>query len=267
MLQFRKNDRISHSYIVASASEENRARMTVELAAAMLCDGAGGRPCRQCRNCRKVFHGVHPDVSFVEPDSGAKTPVIKVEQIRQIAATAYILPSEASRKVYILRQADSMNFNAQNAFLKLLEEPPQSAAFVLAAANPVALLPTVRSRCELLRENAEEAAQSEEGQRQAESYLKTAARGDRAELLRWCATHENAESPALQMFLSAAKSILVRQLAGENVVSGLTAESAMRQLSCIEQCETYRRANVNTKHIFGLLSVSMTPDATGKKRG
>lgn len=267
MLQFQKNDHISHSYIVASASEEERTRMTTELAAAMLCEGTGVRPCCKCRSCRKVFHGVHPDVLFVEPDGSAKTPVMKVEQIRQIVATAYILPSEANRKVYILRQADSMNFNAQNAFLKLLEEPPQSAAFLLAVANPGALLPTVRSRCELLRENAAEAAESEEGLRQAESYLKAAAHGDRAKLLRWCAEHENVDAPALQAFLSAAKSILVRQLAGENVISALTAEMAMRQLQCIEQCETYRRANVNTKHIFGLLSVPMMPDAAGKKRG
>ena len=267
MLQFQTNDHISHSYIVASSSEAERSRMTTELAAAMLCESADIRPCRQCRSCHKVFHGVHPDVLFVEPDGTAKTPVIKVEQIRQIAATAYLLPSEASRKVYILRQADRMNFNAQNAFLKLLEEPPQSAAFILAAGNPGALLPTVRSRCELLRENASDAEPSEDGIREAEAYLKAAARGDWAELLRWCAGHENLDAQALQDFLSAAKQVLVHQLSGEDEIPALTAADAMRQLRRIEQCETYRRANVNTKHIFGLLSVPTAPDAAGKKRG
>ena len=267
MLQFQKNDHISHSYIVSSASEQERSRMTTELSAAMLCEGAGVRPCRQCRNCRKVFHGVHPDVLFVEPDGAAKTPVIKVEQIRQVAATAYLLPSEADRKVYILRQADSMNFNAQNAFLKLLEEPPQSVAFILAAANPGALLPTVRSRCELLRENTAAASESEDAMRLAEAYLTTAASGDRAELLRWCAEHETVDAQALQEFLSSAKSALVRQLAGEHVIPSLTAAAAIRQLRRIEQCEIYRRANGNTKHIFGLLSVPTAPDAAGKKRG
>lgn len=52
--------------------------------------------------------------------AAAKTPVIKVDQIRSVAATAYILPSEAEKKVYVLRQAELMNLNAQNAFLKLL---------------------------------------------------------------------------------------------------------------------------------------------------
>ena len=72
--------------------------------------------------------------------------MIKVDQIRSVAATAYILPSEAEKKVYVLRQAELMNLNAQNAFLKLLEEPPRSAAFILAAPSPDSQLTTVRSR-------------------------------------------------------------------------------------------------------------------------
>lgn len=255
MLQFQPNDHISHSYIVASASEAERSRMATELAAAMLCESSSVRPCCKCRSCRKVFHTVHPDVLFVDPDGTAKTPVIKVEQIRQIAATAYILPSEANRKVYILRQADSMNFNAQNAFLKLLEEPPQSAAFILAVANSGTLLSTVRSRCELLRENAPMVPDAEAGNQAAAEYLTAVARGKRTDLLRWCAEHENMDTQTLQDFLTAAKGVLVRQLAGTCIIPTLTAREAVHQLQRMEQCEAYRRANVNTKHIVGLLSV------------
>ena len=146
MLQFQPQEHLLHSYIVASQSEQARDRLSLDLAAAMLCRSDGVRPCRTCRDCRKVYDGVHPDVIYVAPDPDAKVPTIKVDQIRSIAATAYILPSEAEKKVYVLRQADTMNLSAQNAFLKLLEEPPQSAAFILAAASPELLLPTVRSR-------------------------------------------------------------------------------------------------------------------------
>ena len=151
MLQFQPQEHLLHSYIVASQSEQARDRLALDLAAAMLCRSDGVRPCRTCRDCRKVYDSVHPDVIYVAPDPDAKVPTIKVDQIRSVAATAYILPSEAEKKVYVLRQADTMNLNAQNAFLKLLEEPPQSAAFILAAASPELLLPTVRSRCALLR--------------------------------------------------------------------------------------------------------------------
>ena len=177
MLQFQPQEHLLHSYIVASQSEQARDRLSLDLAAAMLCRSDGVRPCRTCRDCRKVYDGVHPDVIYIAPDPDAKVPSIKVDQIRGVAATAYILPSEAEKKVYVLRQADTMNLNAQNAFLKLLEEPPQSAAFILAAASPELLLPTVRSRCALLRDPAEQLQESDEIRALAEDYLRAVALG------------------------------------------------------------------------------------------
>ena len=162
MLQFQPQEHLLHSYIVVSQSEQARERLALDLTAAMLCRSDGVRPCRACRDCRKVYDHVHPDVIYVEPDRSGKIPVIKVDQIRSVAATAYILPSEAEKKVYVLRQAELMNLNAQNAFLKLLEEPPRSAAFILAAASPDSLLTTVRSRCALLRDPTEQPLESEE---------------------------------------------------------------------------------------------------------
>ena len=138
MLQFQPQEHLMHSYIVASQSEQARDRLSLDLAAAMLCRSDGVRPCRTCRDCRKVYDGVHPDVIYVAPDPDAKVPTIKVDQIRSIAATAYILPSEAEKKVYVLRQADTMNLSAQNAFLKLLEEPPQAVRTADADAMPAA---------------------------------------------------------------------------------------------------------------------------------
>ena len=107
MLQFQPQEHLLHSYIVASQSEQVRDRLSLDLAAAMLCRSDGARPCRTCRDCRKVYDGVHPDVIYVAPDPDAKVPTIKVDQIRGVAATAYILPSEAEKKVYVLRQADT----------------------------------------------------------------------------------------------------------------------------------------------------------------
>lgn len=171
MLQFQPQEHLLHSYIVVSQSEQARERLALDLTAAMLCRSDGVRPCRACRDCRKVYDHVHPDVIYVEPDRSGKTPVIKVDQIRSVAATAYILPSEAEKKVYVLRQAELMNLNAQNAFLKLLEEPPRSAAFILAAASPDSLLTTVRSRCALLRDPTEQPLESEEMRTLADDYL------------------------------------------------------------------------------------------------
>ena len=117
------------------------------LAAALVCDRRGGAlPCLSCAGCRKAEGGIHPDIVRVGDDGKD----ISVAQVRALRADAYIRPNEAERKVYILENAQTMNASAQNAMLKLLEEGPAYAAFLLLTDNAAALLPTVRSRCEHL---------------------------------------------------------------------------------------------------------------------
>ena len=178
-LVIKPGERVSHAYIVASASEEARRETAQRLAAAMLCESGGERPCGECRHCRKVFAGIHPDVISVAPgvdDKGRKRREILVDQVRFISADAQVMPNEARVKVYVVHDADRMNAAAQNALLKLLEEPPASAAFVLCAANPALLLPTVRSRCVLIRRNAD-AAEDEQSAADALALLSALAAG------------------------------------------------------------------------------------------
>ena len=80
--------------------------------------------------------------------SGAEGKPISVDQVRSLRSDAHIRPNEAERKIYLLERADRMNQSAQNAMLKLLEEGPAYAAFLLLAENGGSLLPTIRSRCE-----------------------------------------------------------------------------------------------------------------------
>ncbi len=124
-----------------------------EMAAAALCESGGAKPCRACRHCRKVFQGefpgIHPDVALVEraaDKSGKPRREILVDQIRALAVDTLVLPNEADGKVYIFPEADKMNLAAQNAFLKLLEEPPQQTVFILVSEEPEKLLETIRSR-------------------------------------------------------------------------------------------------------------------------
>ena len=149
-------EKLSHAYIVSSASEEVGLARATELAAEILCSGTGKKPCGVCRDCRKVRTGVHPDLGFVRrpsDDKGNKKRDIQVDQIRDMGADAYILPNEASGKVYIIEEAETMNESAQNAALKLFEEPPAGVHFILCTANPEKLLITVRSRCAMIRCN------------------------------------------------------------------------------------------------------------------
>jgi len=139
--------RISHFYLISGPFGSGRHTLARLLAAAILCKEQG-RPCLKCNSCRKVLAGSHPD--FITIDDPEKKTV-SVELIRQLQADAYIRPNEGQHKVYLIPRAQDMSESAQNALLKIIEEPPSYAVFLLIADHAEKLLPTVRSRCAELR--------------------------------------------------------------------------------------------------------------------
>ena len=140
---------LSHAYLITGPAGSGRHTLARLLAQAMMCTAkAGPRPCGRCLACKKVSEGVHPDLSLVSGPGPGKP--VAVDQVRAMRADAYIRPNEGERKVYLVEGADGMNAAAQNAMLKLLEEGPAYAAFLLLAENPGGVLQTVRSRCEEL---------------------------------------------------------------------------------------------------------------------
>jgi DNA polymerase III subunit delta' len=100
--------------------------------------------CGECSVCRRIASGVHPDVIQLAPDIG-------IDDIRGAIESAGYRPFEGKRRVFILDGADRLSSEIQNALLKTLEEPPRSSSFVLITSRPDSLLPTVLSRCPVLR--------------------------------------------------------------------------------------------------------------------
>lgn len=139
--------RTSHCYLLCGPEGSGKRTLAKILAAALQCE-ADHVPCGRCLPCRKATSGSHPDIITID-DPEKKT--VSVELIRQLQADAYIRPNEGRHKVYLIPRAQDMTENAQNALLKLIEEPPAYAVFLLIACNAEKLLPTVRSRCAELR--------------------------------------------------------------------------------------------------------------------
>jgi DNA polymerase-3 subunit delta' len=104
--------------------------------------------CGKCRACDRVARGVHVDVLALEPDERAS---IKIDVVREMLGRTSFRPFEGKRRLVLIREADTLEPQAQNALLKSLEEPPPGTMFILTTAVPGALLPTVRSRCMRLR--------------------------------------------------------------------------------------------------------------------
>jgi DNA polymerase III gamma/tau subunit len=118
-------------------------------ALSIACQGQGARPCLACEACRKISSDISPDVITVGVPKDRRS--IGVEAVREIRETAYIKPNDLSVKIYTVRDADKMTDQAQNALLKLFEEPPHGVYFLLLASDVTAMLPTVRSRAPELR--------------------------------------------------------------------------------------------------------------------
>ncbi|MDR1563805.1 MAG: hypothetical protein LBS74_02500 [Oscillospiraceae bacterium] len=138
------SNRFPHAVILEGEKGLGKKRLAYLLAQALVCTSGEEVPCGHCGGCVRAKTGNHPDIYTAE--GSGKTGAIPVAAIRQLKEDAYILPSEAERKVYILPDADRTLPAAQNAFLKCFEEPPPAAVFIITCATSRALLDTIRSR-------------------------------------------------------------------------------------------------------------------------
>jgi len=139
------DNRILGTYLFEGASGTGKLMLARFFAASALCrEGAKNVPCGNCSVCERIFSGIHPDVCEVTADE-EKTG-ITVDEIRETVLSAQLTPTESDRKFYIIRPADKMNIQAQNALLKGIEEPPANVTYMLLADDITSLLPTVVSR-------------------------------------------------------------------------------------------------------------------------
>ena len=115
------------------------------------CEGSAPRPCEHCGPCQLVLAGNHPDVWMVEPDPSKATPVISVDQVREVVRKVGFHRFSGKRRTVIVDPAESLGPGAANALLKTLEEPPEGTGFILISHRSSALLPTIISRCQRIR--------------------------------------------------------------------------------------------------------------------
>ncbi len=265
-LQFESIGQIAHATVVSAARREECLRAASRIAQALVCPSPGPLPCGVCRACRKAEAGIHPDIIRIrrpQDDKGRPKKEIPVDQIRSVAADALVLPNESERKVYLIEDADCMNTAAQNAALKLLEEPPQGVYFLLCVTNPALLLPTVRSRCAEWSCPGAETEKDPELRRTAESFLSLTAKGDQAELLRFCCDREDMDLRGCAAFLDCAADCAADRLTGRADPEGMSPAALLRLEELLARCRKMLQVNTGVRHILGLLAV----DAIAEEKG
>ena len=146
-----RENQLAHGYIFEGAYGIGKNTFAIELAKFILCEQKKeDRPCNECKSCSMINAGTHPDVIHIEKD----TKVTKVETIREnIVREMDIKPYQSDYKIIIVKSADSMSIQGQNAMLKTIEEPPSYGIIILVCENLTSLLPTIKSRCIVVRFN------------------------------------------------------------------------------------------------------------------
>ena len=158
-----------HALIIEGGGEE-ASELAKYLSAFAVCSEQD-KPCGHCKNCVNAFAKTHADITYVTPDSSSKSKTLTIDRIRELIKDAYILPNDSDSKVYIFENADSVFSEiTQNAFLKLLEEPPKGVYFILLCQSAKGLLPTIISRCSMINLGGE-AEINEEAQKAAEEII------------------------------------------------------------------------------------------------
>ncbi len=143
-----KRDRVPSAMLFSGDTGIGKRLAAVNYAKAINClEPAGLDCCDTCASCKKIDAATHPDVTFTLPEKDE----IKIDAVRKLEERLFLKALEGRKKVAIVDNADTMNINAANAFLKTLEEPPRDSLVILVSSNPDSLPDTIRSRCIAIR--------------------------------------------------------------------------------------------------------------------
>lgn len=153
-------DRVRHAYLFSGPESVGKTTLATAFAQALLCrqPPRPGDACGACSACRKVARGVHPDIQTfslagqvaASGAKGTKNTLLTIDTVREICSTAALRPMEGRWRVVLVDDAETLQDVAQEAFLKTLEEPPSFLVLILLCNDAELLLPTVRSRCQLI---------------------------------------------------------------------------------------------------------------------
>jgi len=242
------SNKLSHAYIAAGDIADT-------LAIAVVCSGDGKRPCMDCIHCSKASRGIHPDITIIDKPEGKRE--IVVDQIRKLKSDVIVMPNESEKKAYIINNAESMNESAQNAFLRILEEPPSYAVFVLKTDTPSELISTVRSRCVKLKIKIDDTPYDAPTMDFVKRFFSALQHGNTS-IVEFMFALETLDKEQFSGFLSAAR----KHAADELKTACQEKEPELRKsLSHTEQilakAGEYLDFNVSVGHISGMICASL----------
>lgn len=141
--------RMAHATLLTGEKGVGKRTLARLLAQGLLCTAEGEKPCGECRDCKRFLSRTHPDALFPAPKP--KENSIKIDALREMIDALSRHSLEGGRRVILIENAEKMTPQAQNCLLKTLEEADAGTYFLLTSDTESALLPTIRSRCRVIR--------------------------------------------------------------------------------------------------------------------
>lgn len=158
-----------HAWLFSGKENTGKTAFARHLAQALLCETPAGthHPCGSCASCHLFAHSSHPDFYELKPEqpadgesAGRKLLQIKIDAVRDVISQIQLTSVRGGLRVVLVYPAENMNLQAANGLLKILEEPPADAVFLLVSHNRDKLLPTIKSRCRQMVLNPPDYAQA-----------------------------------------------------------------------------------------------------------
>ena len=233
-----------HSYIISGSDSQGRLSAAMYIGKTALCREGRGGPCGKCTDCRKVELGIHPDITVVRKAADEKN--LTVATMCDVRSRASVMPNEGDRSVFIIEDSDTMNLQAQNAMLKILEEPPEYSMFLLLADNVDRLIPTVRSRCEIITLPHEE---SYSPCREGIDILSAAVKNSGWELAAAIMAVSKLNRGEILNLITT----LRRETARHMAEGTLSEELCEKVISACDECEGYMDVNVSAGYVSSRL--------------
>lgn len=144
--------RLGQAYAFVGPPGIGKKRFALHLAQSLLCPRRPAKeldPCQACPACQQVFAGTHPDLLLVgRPEDKTELPIATIQALVDAIA---LKPASGRHKIAVVDDADDLNEESSNCFLKTLEEPPTGSVLILISTSTDTLLPTIRSRCQVVR--------------------------------------------------------------------------------------------------------------------
>ena len=255
-----------HSAYLLSGPGSGPRETAAWLARSLVCESrAGGEPCGECRSCRRADSrgeeieldgtgkagpllrhvGDHPDLFWIE--RGAKDTRVRIGQVRALQSALRLRSSEGRARAAVVADAEWLNQEAQNALLRLLEEPPPETTMILVSASAAGLLATVRSRCQRYpfpqpRTPDLRATDAPDELRELTERLDTITRQGMPELLDWAEEYRGPRAPAAEAvaeLLGAASAWLhaeVRERAAQGTSGDRALDARLDAFGTLQSC-------------------------------